>query len=300
MAESYEDRLREATVEPRALNFSALHSAAAKASTQLTADRTLTLVRLAYRREGPSESANDFNDRINADEELIGAEQKQLQALVAVESLIALFSRNVQYVGVFAALAIRCAQHAEWQPAHPDLVTHAELFLSQRAVTARSQQPVGATLAKAKPKHEPGTAERAEEEVATLREYVRLDRDRLWEREQLAWWLLSESRPLTAFGIAQSFNHALAFLPEPPSTDQMLKTKLAKVPSSTLSVAAAGIIPTGLEELCLPMSEAIKQGEEIEQIPLEISDDERSEWIYEIRKYLDQLLLIRAFETVNR
>jgi len=300
MTEPFEDRLREATVEPHSVDFSALRSAASKASTQMTSARALALIRLAHNQMDESEpGATEFVRRINGHDHLVDEHgQDQLVALLAVEALIALLSRNVQAIGVFAASAVRCADHAGWKPAHPDLTAVARHFLEQRAVSVRERVPIDSPLAKAKPKSPIGTAQHAEEELQTLREIVKGDRARVWERDELTWWLLSETRSAGVFGIAQSFNYAISFLPEPLTTDEMLTFKLGKKPSD-ISIPGAEAVPSDLSDFCPCLGQLVGGSAEDEAIPEQLSQEDRDLWVQRIRNVLDELLLIRAWRSAN-
>jgi hypothetical protein len=299
MTEPFEDRLLEATVEPQGIDFSAFRAAAAKASTQLNRERALTIIRIAHRQPVDQSSIVDFVRRINVDEVLVEESgQGQLVSLLAVESLLALLARNVQSIGVLTAAAVRCAAHSGWKAAHPDLLDTSRFFLEQRSVSARDRHTLSGSLTKEKPKFEPGTAQHAEEELQAARDVLKSDRARFWERDQLMWWLLSQTRPQTAFGIAQSFNYAISFIPEPLQTDEMLKAKLDRAPSN-VAVPSVENLPADIAELC-PYLGALIQGEhEDPVIPKNAPDDERPDAVQAIRNYLNELILIRAFRAVT-
>lgn len=290
MSSPFLDRIREATVEPATLDLDALKAAAASASTGLGVEPALTLVRVTNGRPiGPEQDA-DLRGRINSEIQLLadGADH-QLLAVLAGEVLINLFARTNVGVGLVPALAMRCATHVGWNPVHPDVPGHAAAYLRQRAVLVRRQTPPGSRLVNPSPKGEDGSLPRAEEEHETLRSVVQSDRDHFWERDQLAWWLLTETRPPTAFALAREFDRCLLFLPEPVSAEQMIAAKLCRAhgdphPESPPTVAAP------IADLCinlLPQTAEAGTSDTDEEATL-------------VRRFLDQILLSRAYQDATK
>jgi len=299
------DRIREATVELSTLDLDALKAAASSASTGLGVEQALTLVRLVNGRPVPAEQDAEFRQGVNAQAQLVtdNADQ-QLLAVLAGEALINLFGRTNAAIGVAPGLAMRCAAHLGWTPVHPDVATHAENYLCQRSVFIRRRVPPGSRLATANPKGEDGSVQRAEEEHETLRSIVQADRERDWEREQLVWWLLSETRAPTPLGVAHELAHCLVYVPEPVSAAGMIAAKLRR-PQRVQRDEAPLSFPEAISDLQgkVPTSPRPDRGARADEDGTPDPEHESTQYEQEepvVRECLDALLLIRAYNEAKR
>lgn len=293
MSDPFLDRIRETTVDEQLLDLSALKEAANSASTSLSGERALALVYAAHRRLLPEAQESDLRGRLNsASEVLPGERDGQLLNVLATEALIIAFSRFRGGVGLVPALAVRCAGHAGWQPVHPDLGLAAASYLQQRSDYLRARISLDSRLVKDRPKNEPGTPERGEEEREALRAFVQHDRERLWERDQLIWWLLSAGRPATPFAIAAELESCLRFLPAPPTTTELVATKLTRSSSQALPTPQPPEVDSVLAELCPDILTGPTPGNSPDGSD---PDDERRL----VLRFLDQIMLARAYREVN-
>jgi hypothetical protein len=286
--DDFTDRLREATLDDRLLDIPKLREAAAAASTNLNGERALALVLAAHHRPLPPGDEAELRQRLNSSDPVIGADgERQLLAVLAGEALILAFSRERAGVGLIPGLAVRCARHADWRPVHVDLTSSAAAYLLRRAIFLRQRVPLKSALSKDKPKNEDGTPARALEELEVLRGVVQQDRRCLSERDQLAWWLLSQARPDGALAVALEYAQCLWFLPEPPATREIIAAKLDR-PSATglLQPAPVGVDPA-ISDLC----------PEIEP-DSETPDGEPD--LSRVLRLLDQVMLARAFAEARR
>jgi hypothetical protein len=286
MSDPFLDRIREATVDLAAVDVDSLRAAAASASTGLSADSALTLVRVANGRPISPDQDADLRSRFKSDPPLLDDDaDRQLLAVLAAEALINLFSRTNVAVGLVPALAMRCSAHAGWEPVHPDIRSHAGAYLRQRSVVTRRRVAIGNRLLPAAPKSEEDTLPRVQEEQATLRSVVQADRERFWERDQLAWWLLSETRPPTALGVARELNDCLLFLPDPVSADEMIASKLRRPHGRAFPET-----PIHVDEPIADLCAAI-----VPPTVANPSNPEENEESALVRRILDQILLSRAY-----
>jgi hypothetical protein len=293
MSDPFLDRIRETTVDEQLLDLSALKEAAGAASTSLSGERALALVYAAHYRPLSDAHELDLRGRMNsAGEVLPGERDGQLFNVLATEALIIAFSRFRGGVGLVPALAVRCGSHAGWRPVHPDLRVAAASYLQQRSSYLRARISLDSRLVKDRPKSDPGTPERAEEEHEALRASVQHDRERLWERDQLMWWLLSARRSATPFAIAAELESCLRFLPEPHATAELVTTKLTRSPSETLPMPHFPEVDNALAELC-PDLFASPAAENSPTGP-DPKDERRL-----VLCLLDQIMLARAYREVN-
>jgi hypothetical protein len=288
MSVEFTDRVREATVDDRLLDIPKLKEAATAASTNLNAERALTLVLAAHHRPLPPDDDVELRQRLNSSDPVIEeARERQLLAVLAGEALILAFSRERAGVGLIPGLGVRCAAHAGWRPVHADLTSSAAAYLLKRALYLRNRVSPGSRLSKDKPKNEDGTAARALEEIEVLQNYVQHDRQRLWERDQVAWWLLSEARPESPLALALEYAQCLWFLPEPPATREMIAAKLAQ-PSATEPLGTTPVeIDPAISELCPDLGADLKP-------PTGEGD------VHEVLRLLDQVMFARAFAEARR
>ncbi len=288
MSDEFTDRVREATVDDRLLDIPKLKEAATAASTNLNGERALALVLAAHHRPLLPGDDVELRQRLNSSDPVIeeGGE-RQLLAVLADEALILAFSRDKAGVGLIPGLGVRCAAHAGWRPVHPDLTSSAAAYLLKRAIFLRNRVPLESRLSKDKPKNEEGTTARAAEEIEVLRGFVQHDRQRFWERDQLAWWLLSEARPESPLALALVDAQCLWFLPEPPATREMIAAKLSR-PSATGPLGLTPVeIDPAITELCPDLG-----------ADLEFPPGERD--VHEVLRLLDQVMLARAFAEARR
>lgn len=226
MADVFLDRLREGICEPKEVDVEALRNAAVTASTDLEAPRGLALVRLSYGRPVTLAAETDVRQRLNSKGEVLAADgERQLLAVLAAEALINTFGRTGAMRGFVPGLAVRCARHQRWTPVHPDLESHAEAYMRQRAVAARARNDNMPVLKV--------NGESADERLNALTDQAKsmwaiLDRDRKLVREQqsFAWWLLGKTRPASALAVAVEVWRLLSFVPEPLATDEIVAAKL--------------------------------------------------------------------------
>jgi hypothetical protein len=286
MSDPFLDRLREAAVSPEQLERDALARAAANASIELGADRALTLVRLAHGRSVRPELELNIRQRLNFEGEVIPMSGcDQMLSVLAAESLIDLFGRRIQDVGLIPALAVRCAAHAGWRVVHPDLALRGDAYLARRSIEARQPLSPGVSLVKPKPRAEAG-ADLVAEQLEYLRQIVAFDRRVLYERDRLLWWLASETRATTSVGLAADFLDCLVFMPEPAAAKELIAAKLKREP--TESEARPPVeSPAELADLCPDLS----TGALAREGPATVESSCR---------VLDQLLLIRTYEEAKR
>jgi hypothetical protein len=283
MADEFADRVREATVDDRLLDIPKLKEAAAAASTNLNGDRALALVLAAHHQSLPPADDVELRQRINSSGPVVeAAGENQLLAVLAGEALILAFERERAGVVLIPGLGVRCAAHAGWRPVHADLTSAAAAYLLRRAHSLRNHIPLESRLTKEKPKSEDGTAALALEEIEVLRGYVQHDRQRLWERDQVAWWLRSESRPESSLALAQEYARCLWFLPEPPATREMIAAKLAQPNVSEPPELTQVEIDPAISGLCPDLR--------ADPEPLTGERD-----VHEVLRLLDQVMLARAF-----
>lgn len=286
MPDQFLDRLREAAVSPEKLERDALARAAANASVELGADRALTLVRLAHGQAVRPELESNIRQRLNFQGEVIAASGcDQMLSLLAAESLIDLFGRRIQDVGLIPALAVRCAAHAGWRVVHPDLVLRSDAYLVRRSIEARQPLLPEASLVKAKPRAE-GGADLVAEQLEYLRQIVAFDRRVLYERDRLLWWLGSETRAASAIGLATAFLDCLVFMPEPAATEELIAAKLKREPIES-ELRPPIELPSELADLCPDLNaEALAT-----EVPATVES---------ARRVLDQLLLVRTHQEAKR
>lgn len=286
MPDQFLDRLREAAVRPEKLDREALARAAANASVELSADRALTLVRLAHGRRVASALDSGIRERLNFEAQVVapsGAEQ--MLSLLAAESLIDLFGRRIQDVGLVPALAVRCASHAGWRVVHPDLISRSDAYLTRRSIEARQPLSPESSLAKPKPRAEDGI-DLVAEQFEYLRQIVAVDRAILQERDRLLWWLASETRADSSAVLAADFLNCLIFTPEPPATEDLIAAKLKQEPSKSEQPPLFEA-PPDLADLCPDLTDA----------PL---PTENPATVESTRRFLDQLLLVRSHREAKR
>lgn len=283
MAEPFLDRIREATVDPSLLPLDELNSAAASLSANISPERGISMLRAAYGHLKDDAAAEDLRQRLNAEVELVADDQRQLLAVLCAEALIILFSRANGGLGLIPALAVRCAAHRRWQPVHPDLESHAESYLAQRAVFVRRRKPPGFRV-----ETESGDDQLAQFKAGfeNLRGVVQDDRDKTWERDQLSWFLLSQTRPAGSLALAREFDNCLLFLPEPLAAEEMLGGVLRK-PTGESQPLAPLALSGNLLDLCPDLS--------VEDRPESIKPERQDDEAKTVRRYLDQIYLNRAF-----
>lgn len=290
MAEGFRDRLREATVDPGLLDEDALQKSAAAASSGLSPERGIAILRAAHGRLKAGNAA-DLRAKFNNGAELLGEQDDQLLGVLATEALIVLFTRINGGLGLIPALGVRCARHASWRSLHPDLGRYADSYLRQRAVFLRRRTPPGTQIGKEAKSEE--QIPRLEEELGALREVLEADRALNWERDQLSWFLLSATRPAGLLTLAQELDRCLMVLPEPTSTDQILAAKLAK-PVGDAAEEAAPSPAAEIADLCPDLGRAPagdREADEAEQMAAGLA---------KARRYLDQIQLNRAFVAAKR
>ena len=249
MADPFLDRLREAICEPEDVDAEALKAAAAVASTELDAPRSLALVRLAYGREVADDARANVLGRLNSKGELVVARgNEQLLAVLAGEALIVGFARVGFMRGLVPAFAVRCARHLGWRPVHPDIEAQAEAYLSQRSVIVRRPEDA-IQIPKASENEPEGSLALLTKNLGLVRNFVYREREITRENQAFAWWLLSERRPASPFALAHELYGLLRYSPEPLGTDEMLKRRLSR-PTFDAGNDPPGLVDDALSDLC--------------------------------------------------
>jgi hypothetical protein len=273
------DRLREAILTPEEVDIEALKAAAAAAGSEISPERAMTLVRLAHHQTVQPELLADALERMNTPGEVLTSNDEQLIAVLACEALILNFARVRYTRGELPALAIPCARHAGWTPVHPDLESHAASYRASRSIAVR-ERPFGMPEPKRPADAAADWEPTPSEEYRVLRDVVAMDRLATREREALAWWLLSQTRPRHPVSVALELSASIHFMPEPLAATEMLRAKLdmptVEGPPVTIDV------PPELSELC----------PDIVNPRAEVADAEEFE---EAVRCLSQLMLLRAY-----
>ncbi len=208
------------------------------------------MLRLTYARMVNPDQVTDLLSRINSENQLLVKEtDRQLLAILAAEALIVLFSRVNAGIGLVPALAVRCATHAGWDPVHPDLATYADAYPAPTFVVSDAAPLPAIASSKQTPKAILKPCREPKRSVRPCVRSSRASRDRIWERDQLAWWLLSETRSPTALAFARDFDTCLLFLPEPLASKQILASKLARKPAEPQPEPNFEV-PPGIADLC--------------------------------------------------
>src|ERR1700683_3049617 len=212
MPEEFLDRLREAILDPGAVDVQGLHAAAANAGNDLTRDRALALVRLAHNEPVSGDAETEVRESLNGKGHLVADHgETQLVATLACEALIINFapSRHRPARPLLAALATRCAPYAGWRAVPPDLAGYANSYLSLRSQMVH-QHPAGLATIRRPADAEENWKPSPEQQHAALRDLVLNDRVVALERDRLAWWLLSDIRPAYPLALASELNDCVS------------------------------------------------------------------------------------------
>lgn len=280
MTDSFDDQIREATVVPSQERVQALRQAVKSAATSLGSGDALDLVRVAHRRQASGAAPARVRARLNADSEVLADHrQDQLLATLAAITLIRVFDRPTYVHGLLPALAVRSARAQGWSPVHPDVFTHADFYIRERALAARK------AVADADFTQTPKEGEEitVSGEIKAMRSALLKDRSLLQESERLLWWVSSAQLPRSSNDAAVEFNSLLNFVPEPGGTGELFRAKFrSKDSRSALNWNfARPAIPPELQDLCPKL--ARKPGPEEPDLDEALAG-------------LNELLLIRALK----
>ncbi|HEU5062552.1 MAG TPA: hypothetical protein VFT79_05290 [Solirubrobacterales bacterium] len=249
MSDPFHDRIREATVVPTEERVELLGQASKAAATSLGSGDALDLVRVVCRRPVSDEVKDRVRARLNSKAEVVLEHRHdQLMATLAAVALIRVFARPTFVHGLLPALAIRAARTQGWAPIHPDVFTHADYYIRERALVMR--RPVAADDFKQSPKE--GEEVSPIGEVKAIRAALLRDGKLRKESEQLLWWVSSAELPRSSTDAAIEFKSLLGFNPEPGGTEELFRAKFRDGDSrsrSTWIFSRVGV-PAELQDFC--------------------------------------------------
>lgn len=222
LPDPFNNRIREATVIPTEETVELLRQATKAASTSLGSADALELVRVAHGREVSAEACERLRARFNAKGQVVEDHHYQLFTTLSAITLIGVFDRPTFVHGLLPALAVRSAGAQRWAPVHPDVFTHAEFYIRERALVMR--RPVAADDFKHVPKEGEGPDPMVE--IKALRSSLLRDRQLRDESEHLIWWVASRELPRSSTDAAAEFESLLGFVPEPNGAAELFRAKL--------------------------------------------------------------------------
>jgi hypothetical protein len=249
MSDSFHDRIREATVVPTEERIELLGQASRAAATSLGSADALTLVRIACRRPVPDEAKDRVRARLNSKAEVVPEQRNgQLLATLAAITLIRVFDRPAYVHGLLPALAVRSARAQGWASVHPDVFSHADYYIRERALIMR--RPVSAGEYQQRPKE--GEEITSMGEIKAMRTALLRDIQLRKESERLLWWVSSSELPCSSMDAAIEFSSLLSFYPEPGGTDELFRAKFRDGESRAQSTRVFNreSVPAELEDFC--------------------------------------------------
>lgn len=249
MPDPFHDRIREATVVPTEERIELLQQASKAAATSLSSGDALDLVRVVCRRPVSDEVTKRVRARLNGKAEVVPEHRHdQLLTTLAAITLIRVFGRPTFVHGLLPALAIRSARTQGWVAVHPDVFTHADYYIRERALVMR--RPVAADEYKQSPKE--GEEASAMGEVRAMRAALLRDGKLRKESEQLLWWVSSAELPRTSTDAAIEFRSLLSFYPEPGATEELFRAKFRNGESRSQAtwIFNREDVPVELQDLC--------------------------------------------------
>lgn len=249
MSDPFHDRIREASVVPTEERIELLGHASKAAATSLGSGEALDLVRVVCQRPISAEVKERVRARLNSKAEVVPEHRHdQLMATLGAIALIRVFGRPTFVQGLLPALALRSARAQGWGSVHPDVSTHADYYIRERALFLR--KPVAIDEYKQSPKESEEVTPMGEigaMRVALLRD-VRLRK----ESEQLLWWVSSAELPRSNMDAAIEFRSLLSFYPEPGGTEELFRAKFRNGdsrPRSTWNFTRESV-PAELQDFC--------------------------------------------------
>ena len=253
MPDPFHDRIREATVVPTEERVELLGQASKAAATSLGSGDALDLVRVVCRRSVSDEVKDRVRARLNSKAEVVPAHRHdQLMTTLAAIALIRVFGRPAFVHGLLPALAIRSARAQGWESVHPDVFTHADYYIRERALFLR--KPVAADEFKQSPKE--GEEITPLGEIKAIRTALLRDAKLRKESEQLLWWVSSAELPRSSTDAAIEFRSLLSFCPEPGGAEDLFRAKFRNSDSrsrSSWNFARKGV-PAELQDFCPRLS----------------------------------------------
>lgn len=249
MSDPFHDRIREATVVPTEERIELLHQASKAAATSLSSGDALDLVRVVCRRPVSDAVTKRVRARLNAKAEVVPEHRHdQLLTTLAAIALIRVFGRPTFVHGLLPALAIRSARTQGWAPIHPDVFTHADYYIRERALLMR--KPVSTDEYKQSPKE--GEEATSMGEIKAIRAALLRDVKLRKESEQLLWWVSSAELPRSSTDAAIEFRSLLSFSPEPGGTEELFRAKFRDGESRSQAtwIFSREDVPAELRDLC--------------------------------------------------
>jgi hypothetical protein len=249
MSDPFHDRIREATVVPTEERVELLGQASKAAATSLGSGDALNLVRVVCRRSVSDEVKDRVRARLNSKAEVVPEHRHdQLMTTLAAIALIRVFGRPTYVQGLLPALAIRSARTQGWEPVHPDVFTHADYYIRERALFLR--RPVAADEYKQSPKE--GEEITTLGEISAIRAALLRDVKLRKESEQLLWWVSSAELPRSSTDAAIEFRSLISFYPEPGGTEDLFRAKFRDGDSRSRSTwtFTRESVPAELQDFC--------------------------------------------------
>jgi hypothetical protein len=256
----FEDRLREAVVDPQDVPVESLRAAIRPTGAKAKLPLILDLVRMAHRRQVQDDASTAFRKAVNAKEPLVpAAGSEQLMSILALSCLIEAFSGTgaVARPVTAAALSVRAVSAAGWAAAHPDLPNYARRCVDVAATRTRENPaswtaPRFADLADGSTETlDPNDPAHAFALLATEREITQGNFESLRkviegfsagvlfqqhvskEQQDVVWWLLTAPEPSStqsqAVNAGVTFAESSRFIPGPLATDQLLRHRLGNI-----------------------------------------------------------------------
>ncbi len=226
-----------------------LAQASKAAATSLSSGDALDLVRIVCRRPVSDVVKDRVRARLNSKAEVVPEHRHdQLLAMLAAIALIRVFDRPTFVHGLLPALAIRSARAQGWATIHPDVFTHADYYVRERALVLR--RPVAADEYKQSPKE--GEEATPSGEIKAIRTALLRDLKLHKESEQLLWWVSSAELPRSSMDAAIEFRSLLSFYPEPGGTEELFRAKLrdGELRSQATWNFTRGDVPAELQDFC--------------------------------------------------
>jgi hypothetical protein len=249
MSDPFHDRIREATVVPTEERLELLGQASKAAATSLGSGDALDLVRVVCRHPVSDEVRDRVRARLNSKAEVVPEHRHdQLMTTLAAIALIRVFGRPTLVQGLLPALAIRSARTQGWASVHPDVFTHADYYIRERALFLR--KPVATDEYKQSPKE--GEEITPMGEIGAIRAALLRDVKLRKESDQLLWWVSSAELPRSSTDAAIEFRSLLSFYPEPGGTEELFRAKFRdgnSRPQSTWNFTREGV-PVELQDFC--------------------------------------------------
>lgn len=312
MTDPFQDRLREAIVEPADVDVEGLRRAVRNVGKKRLPRDGLGLVRMAHGIYADASDEAIFRRTLSEHAGSVVIDGgRQLISVLALCTLVEAFSRKGVRTALPAALAVRSAAYQAWRVVHPDLLSYADLYLGELATVTRQpmsspDEAVRATRLPVEASEGDGDAirsrlDRTVEVVDALRGALRaLTQTAEVDEEQrgLVWWLLSSHDASSPSVAAIELAELTRLIPGPRAADELLRARLQEPPTAGKLASGAGGVPPSLPasvprvrneiaDFCATLM-ALEQGDEA-------NGDSRN-GVAAARGLYDQILLVRAFE----